>query len=141
MAKDQPAARNTDASSNDGLDEPEVSVTMEERVDRVMQEFNIKKPEQEPEVKEDTVPEVTVNQAKLFYDKDDLVQFHELMLAKPLVKACSDLDYDHPTIIQRKVIPAILDGHDIMAHSVTGSGKTAAFLLPMLQKYLRLRQT
>ena len=40
-----------------------------------------------------------INQAKLFYDKDDLIQFHELMLAKPLVKACSDLEYEHPTII------------------------------------------
>jgi superfamily II DNA/RNA helicase len=111
---------------------------MEERVDRVMEELSIKKPKQEAETKEDSLPEVAVNQAKLFYDKDDLVMFHDLMLAKPLVKACSDLDYDHPTIIQRKVIPAILDGHDIMAHSVTGSGKTASFLLPMLQKYLRL---
>ena len=35
----------------------------------------------------------------LHYDKDDLVQFHELMLSKPLVKACSELDYDHPTVI------------------------------------------
>ena len=35
----------------------------------------------------------------LHYDKDDLIQFHELMLSKPLVKACSELDYDHPTVI------------------------------------------
>jgi superfamily II DNA/RNA helicase len=77
----------------------------------------------------------------LFYDKDDLIQFHELMLAKPLVKACSDLEYEHPTIIQRKVIPAILEGNDILAHSVTGSGKSAAFLLPILQKWIRLSQT
>jgi len=39
--------------------------------------------------------------AKEHYDPDDLIQFHELHLAKPLVKACSDLDFDHPTIIQR----------------------------------------
>jgi superfamily II DNA/RNA helicase len=63
------------------------------------------------------------------------------MLAKPLVKACSDLEYEHPTIIQRKVIPAILEGNDILAHSVTGSGKSAAFLLPILQKWVRLSQT
>jgi 5,10-methylenetetrahydrofolate reductase len=36
---------------------------------------------------------------QMHYDKEDLVQFHELMLSKPLVKACSELDYDHPTII------------------------------------------
>lgn len=63
------------------------------------------------------------------------------MLAKPLVKACSDLEYEHPTIIQRKVIPAILEGYDILAHSVTGSGKSASFLLPILQKWIRLSQT
>jgi superfamily II DNA/RNA helicase len=58
-----------------------------------------------------------------------------------LVKACQDLDYEHPTVIQRKVIPAILDGNDILAHAVTGSGKTASYLLPILEKFLRLRQT
>jgi ATP-dependent RNA helicase DDX27 len=39
------------------------------------------------------------------------------------------------------VIPAILDGNDILAHAVTGSGKTASYLLPMLEKYLRLMQS
>lgn len=57
------------------------------------------------------------------------------------MKACQDLDYEHPTVIQRKVIPAILDGNDILAHAVTGSGKTASYLLPILEKFLRLRQT
>lgn len=51
------------------------------------------------------------------------------------------MDFEHPTVIQRKVIPAILDGNDILAHAVTGSGKTAAYLLPILEKFLRLRQT
>jgi|TARA_B110000285_G_C15051354_1_gene577174 superfamily II DNA/RNA helicase len=54
------------------------------------------------------------------------------MLSKPLVKACSELDYDHPTVIQRKMLPAVLEGHDVLAHAVTGSGKTAAYLLPLL---------
>jgi superfamily II DNA/RNA helicase len=39
------------------------------------------------------------------------------------------------------VIPAILEGHDVLAHSVTGSGKTASYLLPILQKYIKKRQT
>ena len=39
--------------------------------------------------------------AKDHYDAEDLILFHELRLAKPLVKACSDLDFDHPTILQR----------------------------------------
>jgi len=55
------------------------------------------------------------------------------------VKACNDLEYEHPTVIQRKVIPAILEGNDILAHAVTGSGKTASYLLPILEKFLRMR--
>jgi ATP-dependent RNA helicase DDX27 len=39
------------------------------------------------------------------------------------------------------VIPAIIEGNDVMAHAVTGSGKTAAYLLPILEKYIRLRQS
>lgn len=39
------------------------------------------------------------------------------------------------------MIPAVLEGNDILAHAVTGSGKTASYLLPLLEKYLRLRQT
>lgn len=77
--------------------------------------------------------------AKSHYDKEDLISFHQLFLSKPLVKACGDLEYEHPTVIQRKVIPAIVEGNDILAHAVTGSGKTAAYLLPMLEKYVRLR--
>ena len=38
------------------------------------------------------------------------------------------------------MIPAILEGNDVLAHSVTGSGKTAAYLLPILEKYIKLRQ-
>jgi ATP-dependent RNA helicase DDX27 len=70
-----------------------------------------------------------------------LISFHQLFISKPLVKACQELEYEHPTVIQRKVIPAVLEGNDILAHAVTGSGKTASYLLPLLEKYLRLRQT
>jgi len=79
--------------------------------------------------------------AKIHYDKEDLVSFHSLSLSKPLTKACQELEYEHPTVIQRKVIPSIIEGHDILAHAVTGSGKSAAFLLPILEKYVRMRQT
>jgi len=73
-----------------------------------------------------------------FYDKADLISFHELFLSKQLVKACSDLGFEHPTVIQRKSIPSILEGSDVLTHAVTGSGKTATFLLPLLEKHLKL---
>lgn len=43
--------------------------------------------------------ELVINTAKEHYDKEDLIQFHELMLSKPLVRACSELEYEHPTVI------------------------------------------
>lgn len=49
-------------------------------------------------------------------------------------KGITKQGYQQPTPIQRKSIPPILDGKDVVAMSRTGSGKTAAFVIPMLQK-------
>lgn len=52
----------------------------------------------------------------------------------PVFKGIQKIGYKQPTQIQRKAIPPILDGKDVVAMSRTGSGKTAAFVVPMLQK-------
>jgi ATP-dependent RNA helicase DeaD len=62
------------------------------------------------------------------------MQFSDFNLPAPLVKAIHDQGYHTPTAIQEKAIPLILVGKDIIGHSETGSGKTAAFGLPMLAK-------
>jgi len=59
--------------------------------------------------------------------------FLSLGLSQPLVRAASELGFTEPTPIQAQAIPAILQGTDILASSQTGSGKTAAFALPLLQ--------
>jgi len=81
-----------------------------------------------------SVPQPVKVKEKPKYEKEDLISFHELFLSKPLVKACNSLEYDHPTRIQRSVIPLILEGKDVLANAVTGSGKTASYLLPILEK-------
>ena len=62
--------------------------------------------------------------------------FEELQLSKPLIKAVSELGFVKPTPIQAAVIPHAMKGLDLCASAVTGSGKTAAFLLPIMERLL-----
>ncbi|MFN7858005.1 MAG: DEAD/DEAH box helicase [Acidovorax sp.] len=58
--------------------------------------------------------------------------FDELKLAPALLKAVHETGYETPTPIQAQAIPAVLEGHDLLAGAQTGTGKTAAFTLPIL---------
>ncbi len=62
------------------------------------------------------------------------MSFNTLGLSAELLRAVAEEGYRHPTPIQRQVIPAILEGRDIMAGAQTGTGKTAGFTLPLLQR-------
>jgi ATP-dependent RNA helicase RhlE len=62
------------------------------------------------------------------------MNFTELGLAEPLLRAVRDQGYDTPTPIQAQAIPAVLKGGDLMAGAQTGTGKTAGFTLPMLHR-------
>jgi ATP-dependent RNA helicase RhlE len=62
------------------------------------------------------------------------MSFANLGLSDALLKALHDQSYTAPTPIQAQAIPAILQGHDVMASAQTGTGKTAGFTLPLLQK-------
>ena len=60
--------------------------------------------------------------------------FEELNLAPAILKAVLEQGYDTPTPIQAQAIPAVLAGGDLLGGAQTGTGKTAAFVLPMLQR-------
>ncbi|MCG2584430.1 DEAD/DEAH box helicase [Massilia sp. TS11] len=62
------------------------------------------------------------------------MQFSELGLAEPIVRAVAEAGYSQPTPIQAQAIPAILQGGDLLAGAQTGTGKTAGFTLPMLHR-------
>ena len=62
--------------------------------------------------------------------------FEELGLSKLLLTAISELDYRTPSPIQEQAIPLVLKGGDVMAAAQTGTGKTAAFTLPLVQRLL-----
>jgi ATP-dependent RNA helicase RhlE len=61
------------------------------------------------------------------------MSFEKLGLRAELLKAVADQGYTEPTSIQTRAIPVILEGHDILAGAQTGTGKTAAFVLPIIQ--------
>ncbi|CAH8316841.1 unnamed protein product [Eruca vesicaria subsp. sativa] len=79
--------------------------------------------------------------SKPFFSTVDGVSFHansfmELNLSRPLLRACETLGYKKPTPIQAACIPLALTGRDLCASAITGSGKTAAFALPTLERLL-----
>ena len=62
--------------------------------------------------------------------------FSDLHLSRPLCRACEKLGYATPTPIQAAIIPIALTGRDVCGRAQTGSGKTAAFALPLLERML-----
>jgi ATP-dependent RNA helicase DeaD len=69
-------------------------------------------------------------------DNDDPIGFAELGLAPELGRALTGLGYEEPTPIQRAAIPPLIAGRDLVGQAATGTGKTAAFALPVLQRLL-----
>ena len=60
--------------------------------------------------------------------------FEALGLSEPLLRALHDQNYQTPTPIQEQAIPSLLEGRDLLGIAQTGTGKTAAFCLPILNE-------
>jgi ATP-dependent RNA helicase DeaD len=69
-----------------------------------------------------------------FESPGDTAGFADLALAPELLEALTSLGYEEPTPIQREAIPPLLEGRDLLGQAATGTGKTAAFALPLLQR-------
>ena len=67
-------------------------------------------------------------------DVSTLPSFRDLALIEPLLKALNDVGYETPSPIQAQVIPFMLQGKDVLGQAQTGTGKTAAFALPILSR-------
>ncbi|XP_011045063.1 PREDICTED: DEAD-box ATP-dependent RNA helicase 28 isoform X1 [Populus euphratica] len=85
--------------------------------------------------------DTNVEERKSFFAPSEGTSFHansfmELNLSRPLLRACEALGYTKPTPIQAACIPLALTGRDICGSAITGSGKTAAFALPTLERLL-----
>ena len=71
---------------------------------------------------------------------DELARFADLGLSNEVLAAVEDLGYEHATPVQAMAIPQVLAGRDILAAAQTGTGKTAAFLLPTMSKLPRVKR-
>ena len=67
--------------------------------------------------------------------------FSKLSLAEPLARAVAEMGYESMTPIQAQAIPVVLTGKDVMGAAQTGTGKTAAFALPLLQRLMKHENT
>ncbi|NIA18648.1 MAG: DEAD/DEAH box helicase, partial [Simkaniaceae bacterium] len=67
-------------------------------------------------------------------EQNPLVEFDDFGLAEPVLKAVRDLGYETPSPIQAQAIPHLLEGYDLVGQAQTGTGKTAAFALPLLSR-------
>ena len=67
------------------------------------------------------------------------ILFSELNLASSVHQAIQECGYLHPTPVQERSIPLALDGEDLMIQSQTGTGKTAAFMIPVIEHLLQTK--
>jgi ATP-dependent RNA helicase DDX56/DBP9 len=74
-------------------------------------------------------------EAKLVDKSSTFASFSHLLDAR-LLRSLADMGFARPTLVQSKAIPLALEGRDILARARTGSGKTAAYCVPVAQKIL-----
>lgn len=116
-------AENNDSSEEDSAEEINVADIVR---DKTKKKKKSKRQEDEEKVKFDEDIDS--------YDED--LTFQNMNLSRPILKALSAMKFDKPMPIQAATIPIALMGRDICACAVTGSGKTAAFMLPILERLL-----
>ena len=122
-----------------GNDEPiapvkEADLSSEEELnDSEMEEMEV-----EDTIKEKTVAKPTINMDyfEAAPQQEITDAFTSLCLSRPILKAIAKMGFVKPTSIQAQSIPLALQGKDICGSAVTGSGKTAAFMIPVLERLL-----
>nr|CAD7201224.1 unnamed protein product [Timema douglasi] len=72
--------------------------------------------------------------------RNEAINFHKMELDDRILKAIAKLGWLMPTLIQESAIPLLLEGKDVLLRARTGSGKTAAFAVPVIQKILNSKQ-
>lgn len=83
-----------------------------------------------------------MNTEKIMVEDDNQLEtFSDFahLLSPLLLRSLADLGFSRPTLVQRKAIPLALENCDVLARARTGSGKTAAYCIPIIQKLLNTK--
>ena len=118
---------------------------MEDEVDELSEDelkkddIKVKDSERKKKLKKtkDPVVDENLGMGENFFDEaffEPAQSFHEMNLSRPLMKAIASMGFAHPTPIQSATIPVALLGRDVCGCAATGTGKTAAFMLPVLER-------
>ncbi len=89
----------------------------------------------EGQAQQQNVPEWTIDQYQV-EPKEGFTRFHDLHLPEPVLHAVADLGFEYCSPIQAQVLPYTLDGYDAVGKAQTGTGKTAAFLITIINDLL-----
>lgn len=127
------------AEENDDDEEDDDVVEEEEKLQTALKDGKA-----DSKTKEDLVDEMERKKAAEFFESDPFAAeefaktkfetFADLKLSRPIMRAIAQIGFEKPTPIQQRAVPVALTGKDICASAQTGSGKTAAFLLPILER-------
>ncbi|KAK1937727.1 DEAD-box ATP-dependent RNA helicase 28 [Phytophthora citrophthora] len=142
-SEDEKEEKESGSESSDNDEEQDVEeedvVVEEERLQSALKDS--KKDQQS---REELVDALEKKKAAEFFESDPFAAqefaktkfetFADLKLSRPIMRAISHIGFEKPTPIQQRAIPIALTGKDICASAQTGSGKTAAFLLPILER-------
>lgn len=145
---DESVSEKEDESEDDGAAYEQPDDDDEEAEDDVVEESRLqsalKEGKKDLKSREEMADEIEKKRAEEFFDVDPFAKeefakskfetFADLKLSRPIMRAITQIGFEKPTPIQQRAIPIALTGKDICASAQTGSGKTAAFLLPILER-------
>lgn len=145
---DESGSEKEGESEDDGAAYEQPDDDDEEAEDDVVEESRLqsalKEGKKDLKSREEMADEIEKKRAEEFFDVDPFAKeefakskfetFADLKLSRPIMRAITQIGFEKPTPIQQRAIPIALTGKDICASAQTGSGKTAAFLLPILER-------
>lgn len=139
VEKEEEEEEEESSDDDDDEDEEAEDVVEEQRLQVALKEDSKNKM-----TREELISELEKKKAEEFFEADPFAAeeysktkfetFADLKLSRPIMRAITQLGFEKPTPIQQRAIPVALTGKDICASAQTGSGKTAAFLLPILER-------